>query len=253
MNRTENPDNVRAVARALDILQAFAPGDRELSPADLLKRVKLSRPTLYRLLYTLEESGFLTAVGEPRKFRLGPSVARLAHAWNASLDISALAEPVLRRIWTQTHETVALFVHQGEHRLCIAELPSPQPLNFKRGVGYTERIVRGATGRAILACLNLPSQVLKQYVRGTGLDLQALEAELVATRKRGYASSHHELIPGAVAVAVPFFDQHHKVAGSIGVFGPEVRLDAPACKRIAQTLKNEAVQLSALLGDLSNG
>jgi IclR family acetate operon transcriptional repressor len=206
MPRTDNPDNVRAVARALEVLLAFTPSDLELSPAELLKRVSLSRPTLYRLLYTLQESGFLVSVGEPQKFRLGPSVAR------------------------------------------VAELPSPQPLNFKRGVGYTERIVRGATGRAILAYLELTPQVLKQYAKGTGVDIKTLEAELAATRKRGYASSHHELIPGAVAVAVPFFDQHRKVAGSIGIFGPEVRLDANACKQIAQRLKTESLHLSALLG-----
>jgi DNA-binding IclR family transcriptional regulator len=47
---------------------------------------------------------------------------------------------------------------------------------------------------------------------------------------------------------VPFFDQHGKVAGSIGVFGPEIRLTEAVCKRIAQTLKSESQQLSALLG-----
>jgi DNA-binding IclR family transcriptional regulator len=38
------------------------------------------------------------------------------------------------------------------------------------------------------------------------------------------------------------------VAGSIGVFGPEIRLTEAVCKRIAQTLKSESQQLSALLG-----
>lgn len=248
MSRAEKSDHVRAVARALDILLAFTPSDIELSPADLLRRVDLSRPTLYRLIYTLQESGFLVSVGEPQRFRLGPSVARLAHVWTASLDISALAEPVLRRIWHQTRETVALFVVQGENRLCVAELPSPQPLNFKRGVGYTERIVRGATGRAILAYLEVTSEEMKAFTRGTGVDLKILDSELSATRKRGYASSHHELIPGAVAVAVPFFNQYGKVAGSIGVFGPEIRLNDSACKRTAQLLKTESQELSGLLG-----
>jgi DNA-binding IclR family transcriptional regulator len=96
--------------------------------------------------------------------------------------------------------------------------------------------------------LDITPQELKQYARGTGVDLKTLTTELTATRKRGYASSHHELIPGAVAVAVPFFDQHRKVAGSIGVFGPEVRLDASTCKRVAQILKTESQHLSALLG-----
>ncbi|MDB5871048.1 MAG: transcriptional regulator, IclR family, partial [Ramlibacter sp.] len=43
---------VRAVGRALEVLLAFREGDSELSASELLARVKLSRPTLYRLLYT---------------------------------------------------------------------------------------------------------------------------------------------------------------------------------------------------------
>lgn len=241
-------DNVRAVGRALEILLAFTPQDFELSAAELLKRVDLSRPTLYRLIYTLQEHGFLVSVGDPQRFRLGPSVARLAHVWTSSLDLASVAEPVLRRIWQQTSETVAMFVPQGKLRLCIAELPSPQPLNFKRGVGYTERLARGATGRAILAYMEATPQELRSYVDGTDLDLKSLEVELVQTRKRGYATSHNELIPGAVAIAVPFFDRNARVAGSIGVFGPEVRLDSGRLKQLANLLLDESGKLSGMLG-----
>jgi DNA-binding IclR family transcriptional regulator len=244
----EKNDNVRAVGRALEILLAFTGQDFELSAAELLKRVDLSRPTLYRLLYTLEEHRFLVSVGDPQRFRMGPSVARLAHVWTSSLDIAAVAEPVLRRIWQATHETVALFLPQRELRLCIAELPSPQPLNFKRGVGYTERIVRGASGRAILAYMGATVEELRAYAQGTGVNLKELEAELAQTRKRGWASSHDELIPGAVAIAVPFFDRNADVAGSMGVFGPTVRLDNARLKQITKLLLEEAKSLSAMLG-----
>lgn len=249
----EKNDNVRAVGRALEILLAFTSQDAELSAGELLKRVDLSRPTLYRLIYTLEEHGFLVSVGEPQRFRLGPSVAKLAHVWTASLDLPTLAEPVLRRLWTETAETVALFVPQGNLRLCIAELPSPQPLNFKRGVGYTERLARGATGRAILAYLETKPAEMRAIVQGSGVDAKDLEVELANTRKRGYATSHHELIPGAVAVAVPFFDRHALVAGSIGVFGPEIRMDHARVKQLASLLADESAKLSGLLGYGSPG
>lgn len=248
MSNTEKNDNVRAVGRALDILLAFTPEDYELSPAELLKRVDLSRPTLYRLLYTLEESGFLVSMGEPQKFRLGPAVGQLAHVWSSSLDISALAEPVIRRIWDQTKETVALFLPHGEERLCVSELPSPQPLNFKRGVGYKEKIVRGATGRAILAFSDNTSQEIKAYLKGTELKFPELIKELELTKARGFATSHNELISGAVAVAVPFFNAQGKVAGSIGVFGPEVRLKQPLISSITKILLTESKNLSTLLG-----
>lgn len=241
-------DNVRAAGRALEILRAFTPGDLELSAADLLRRVDLSRPTLYRLLYTLEQHGFVAAVGEPRRFRLGPSVARLVHVWTSGLDIAPIAEPILRRIWRQTGETVALFVPQGGLRLCVAELPSPQPLNFKRGVGYTERIVRGATGRAILAFMDVSAPEMRRLAEDAGIVSTTLAAELTRTRRRGFATSRSELIDGAVAIGVPFFDRHGIVAGSIGVFGPEVRLNATRQQQIAELLKVEARRLSEAFG-----
>jgi IclR family acetate operon transcriptional repressor len=241
-------DSVRAVDRALEILMAFTAADYELSAGELLKRVDLSRPTLYRLLYTLEQSGFLISVGEPQKFRLGPSVAHLAHVWTSSLDLADVARPILRKIWEQTAETVALFVPQGAYRTCIAELPSTQPLSFKRGVGYRERIVLGASGRVILANANISAIELEEYAQGTSVDLSNYPKELELIRKRGYAVSKNELIQGAVAIAAPFFDAAGQVAGSIGVFGPSARLDAARIEEIGKLLMTEAESMAKALG-----
>ena len=248
MAAADKNDNVRAVGRALEILLAFSEDAPELSASELLKRVDLSRPTMYRLIYTLEEHGFLVSYGEPQRFRLGPAVARLAHVWKGTLDLKSVAEPMMKRLWDKTQETVALFVVQGNKRLCLAEMPSPQPLNFKRGVGYTERIVLGATGRAILAFANPTPDELRAYLKDTDVDFEKLQAELAMTRARGYSTSQSELISGAVAVAVPFFDRSGQVAGSIGVFGPEVRLNAARLKETAALLVMESAKLSEGLG-----
>ena len=118
-----------------------------MTVGELLQRVDLSRPTLYRLLHALQRKQFLLSSGDPQRFRLGPSVARLAHVWKMSTqDIGLIAQPMMQRLRDQTGETVALFVQQQMDRVCVAELPSNQPLSFKRGVGYAERIVRGASG-----------------------------------------------------------------------------------------------------------
>jgi DNA-binding IclR family transcriptional regulator len=241
-------EGVRAVDRALDIMLAFGAADRELTVAELLKRVDLSRPTLYRLLYTLEQNGFLTASGEPQRFRLGPSVGRLAWAWTSSFDLAEVAQPVMRKIWEETGETVALFVPHGATRLCIAEIPSPQPLSFKRGVGYSEKIVRGASGRALLAWMDPSFDQLRKYSDGMKLDVAELQSQLSMVRKQGFAESNDELIVGAVAIAAPFFDQTECVAGSVAIFGPSVRMDGARISELIVTLRQHAASLSALLG-----
>jgi DNA-binding IclR family transcriptional regulator len=239
---------VRAVGRALDILLAFGPQDVGLTVGELCKRVDLSRPTLYRLLHTLEQSGFLVSSGEPQRFRLGPAVARLAHVWTASHDLAAVAQPMMRSVWEATDETVALFVPEGQFRVCVAELPSPQPLSFRRGVGYRERLVLGASGRAILAHMPHDRDALAAYADGIQVDLKRYPAELAKIRERGYAVSKDELIQGAVAVAAPFFDGAEHVGGSLGIFGPTVRLPAEQIERYGRLLVEEAAKLSRALG-----
>jgi DNA-binding IclR family transcriptional regulator len=241
-------DGVRSVERALDVLSAFSAEQHELLVADLMKRVDLSRATLYRLLHTLEKKGYVSSSGEPQRFTLGPAVARLAHVWSSALDLSAVARPIMSEAWTITAETVALFVPQGDMRLCIAEMQSPQVLSFRRGVGYSEKLVRGASGRAILAYTPLQPGQLEEYAAGTRTDLGWLHDQLSITRERGYALGHNELIQGAYAVATPFFDGSGQVAGSLGVFGPDVRLTEARMHEFGQILRGLAGKLTNLLG-----
>ena len=241
-------DGVRAVGRALDVLLAFRAGDTDLSAAELHQRLKLSRPTLYRLLHTLEQRGFVASVGDPARFRLGPAVARLVHVWTASMHLGDVAMPVMRTLWEKTGETVALFVPQGLHRQCVAELPSPQPLSFRRGAGYTERIVRGASGRIMLAFDGSTDAQIRASARGLKIDIAETVREVRASARRGYGVSRSELIDGAVAVAAPFFDGGGQLAGSLAVFGPEVRMGRARVASIGAMLVREGRVLSAALG-----
>ncbi|MCG5072134.1 IclR family transcriptional regulator [Paraburkholderia tagetis] len=248
MEEKKPHESVRAVERALEILLAFQPGDKELTVAELLTRVNLSRPTLYRLLNTLEQRGFLASEGEPQRFRLGSAVAHLAHVWMSDHSIADLAQPMLRTLWEQTSETVALFVPDGAWRICVAEMESPQPLSFRRGVGYREKLVLGASGRAILSQMQLTADALRRYVADPGQDLSPLLADIERIRTQGYGMSRHELIEGAVAVAAPFFNGANQIAGSICIFGPSVRVTDERVAEFAELLKREARNLSQALG-----
>ena len=247
---TTDKDGVRAVGRALDILLAFSPQDATLSASELLERLNLSRPTLYRLLYTLQSHGFVTAEGEPQRFRLGPAVAQLAHSWSASLDLVSLAQPMLRQLWRQSGETAALFVPQGVMRVCVAELPSAQALSFKRGTGYQERIAIGASGRVMLAHLAADAE-LPAWTHGTQVDPNKLVRELASIRQKGYATSKNELIQGAVAVAAPVFNGAGKVAGALAVFGPAARIERSRAQEFGELLQTQARALSRALGHVS--
>jgi DNA-binding IclR family transcriptional regulator len=246
MEAEKSSESVRAVDRALDVLLAFEAVERGLTASELLKRVDLSRPTLYRLLRTLELRGFVTASGEPQHFKLGPAVAHLAHVWNAGLDVSISAQPMMRRLWQETGETVALFIQEGSDRVCIAEIPSTQPLSFKRGVGHREKITLGASGKVVLAFSLEAPRLLTELIAKK--DRAAYSQELAHVREVGYAVSKEELIQGAVAVAAPFFTSGSKVLGSLAVYGPSARVNQEKIAQIGELLLEECKKLSKTYG-----
>jgi DNA-binding IclR family transcriptional regulator len=235
-------DGVRAVDRALDILLAFRQGDGSLTASDLLRRVDLSRPTLYRLLRTLEQRGFIAATGEPRRYQLGPSVGHLAHVWGQGQNLADLAEPVMQQLQEKTGETVALLLHRGHERVSIVELPSAQPLSFRRGIGHSDSVVVGASGRAILAFLPSPELYLEGHVAPARRP--AYLEELARIRHAGYAISRDELIKGAVAVAVPLANARAQVIGSLAVYGPSARIDDELVRQYAAWLMEAAREIA---------
>lgn len=239
---------VRAVDRAIDILQSFSPEQPVMSVIELQKKVRLSRPTLYRLLQTLAAKGMIKAAGEPQRYSLDHGVARIANVWLSQLDARQVAGPILDALWQETGETVALFLLQGEKRLCVQELRSRHALGFSRGIGETEHIAFGASGKAILA--HMPEPARRELLRTLpkAIDRGKLLAELEAVRREGVATSSGEVFVGAAALAAAFFDQSGHVAGSIGLFGPDARLSGEHLKDCAHLVRSAAARLSSELG-----
>jgi IclR family acetate operon transcriptional repressor len=224
--------SVRAVTRALEVLRCFTGERSQLSVAQLSAQLKLSRPTLYRLLATLQESRFVESEGEPLRFRLGPAIGSLVQAWSSDLNLPQLSAPVMEELRRQAKETVALMVPRGDHRLCVAELPGPQMLTVVRGVGSTAPITQGASGKVILA-----HQPQNATVR-----------ELEKVRRDGYAISRGERRDGIVAVAAPIFDRSGSIAAAIVVSAADLRASARRDRAMARLVMGAAQKISTLLG-----
>ena len=238
---------VRAVDRAIAILQCFTADKPALSVLEIQRRVGLSRPTLYRLLQTLAATGLVRAEGDPQRFRLAHGVMELAHVWLAGLDKVDVARPILESLRESTGETAALFVVREQKRICVLELESHHALTIARGVGDTGDITLGASGKAILAYLdeNRRDAILDQVTKARRAELaKALEV----ARSRGYAISHGEVFVGAVALAAPVFNHNGEVAGCVGLFGPKARVKDSDIPRFGALVMQAAHAISLQSG-----
>lgn len=239
---------VRAVERAIDILQCFTPDRPLMSVIDIQDRVGLSRPTLYRLLQTLAGKGLVVSEGDPQRFRLAHGVMKLAHVWLAGVELTRIAQSFLEDLRDCSGETAALFVRRSAERLCVIECPSRHVLAISRGVGDSGHITRGASGKAILAFLGAAERdkLLEESLNTPGRRLTIDELE--KTRRDGFSISRGEVFAGAVAIAAPFFDMNGEVCGSIGLFGPQARLNDARVSELVPSLLKAARELSVRYG-----
>jgi IclR family transcriptional regulator, acetate operon repressor len=217
-----------------------------MSVVEIERKVRLSRPTLYRLLETLAAHGMIRIHGNPQRFSLDYAIGRLARNWMAGLDV--LAGPILEKLHERTRETVALATVRDHTHQYIIELVSPHVLSMSRGIGPMDHLTRGATGKVILAFMNEDDRnaIIESAPKGT--DKKALEEALAAIRRNKFWVSRSEIFAGARGVAAPYFDHSNRVVGAIIVYGPEVRFSEARIAEITKLVVAAAEALSVALG-----
>ena len=123
--------SVRAVERAIDILDAFSVERPALTITEL-KSASTSIGPHSTMLATLMQRRLVQLSGDPPRYRLDYGAARFAEAWSRSIEIGQTALPILEQLLHRFDETVALYLRRDNTRICAIELPSRQPLSYSR-------------------------------------------------------------------------------------------------------------------------
>lgn len=207
-----------SLERVLAILDLFSEQHLEWTPEELMSELGYSRPTLYRYLKGLKESGLLMPTRNG-SFTLGPRVVEMDFLSRRADPLMIAAKPELARL-TAAHPCTALIVRwYGNKMLCVASRSSaPNPASsYPRGRPMP--LGRGAIARSIMAFLPKPQQLPLitrnlQDLRAVGLGSSPAEIRecLKQVRRAGFAVAHGEVTPGAVGIAAPVLDDGYPVA-----------------------------------------
>ena len=124
----EGPDRparsyrVEALAKGLRLLSYFTAERPALHVKDLVALSGIPMPTVFRLVATLTEEGYLERTVDGM-VRPGTGVLVLGFAAMQGLDLVQMSEPVLRDLAAETGETVNLGVLYGDQVLFVARIP----------------------------------------------------------------------------------------------------------------------------------
>jgi DNA-binding IclR family transcriptional regulator len=240
--------------RGLRLLQFFAAAG-EATPAEAAKATGLSRSATYRIADRLRGWGFLEANPATEALRLGSEAVRLGMAALASLEVTRLAPPHLRRLADQTQETVNLAVVDGDEVVYIHKEEGTLAVKMSAQLGSRRPLHCTALGKAWLAALPPPEELaarlagleLTRHTPATITDPAALAAELERVRRRGWAVDDEEVEEGVYCLGAAVRDHRRSAVAAISVAGPAYRLRARA-DQVGALVAETAAAISRRLG-----
>jgi len=248
---SETDATVNVIERVADILDSLSGGEPEQGITELSSRLNLGKSTVHRLVSALVKRGYMQQNPTNSKYHLGPAAIRLGLVSTLrSLDIRALALPIMEQLRDQTGETITLTVRSEHQRIYIAQVESKKEIRQTIEVGRAYPLYLGGTGKVILAFLPQEEQalILKEAETSGQIDVTRLKAELGEITRSGYASSRGERSPDAASVAAPIRDHSEQVIGAMSVAGPVSRITPKRQSEVAPYLVEAAAHLSHRLG-----
>src|SRR5919202_728387 len=214
-------DDVDRTARLLALVLERSPR----TAAELATAVGAGGRDLEPLIAALERHELVQWDGRREQLRPGPRALRFARSGLARADLVEHAAASMRRLADESGETVNLMVPTPGGTEAIAQEDGRHLLGATSWIRRDVPDHASGAGKVFLAWGVAPVRPrLERLTERTIVDPDALQAELEAVRRRGYATLVDELEPGLSAVAAPVFDSGGAVVAALAVSGSTTRL-----------------------------
>ena len=221
--RDNSPDFIEAIARGLDVIRAFGPGQPVMSLAGVAGASDLPRPTARRILLTLEQLGYARQVGAGG-YELTPRVLDLGMSYVLSRGLWEVARPHMEALVSRTRESSSIAQLDGSDIVYVARVAVPKIVTLAVTIGTRFPAMQTSLGKVLLAALPLTEaeRVLAEPSR-SGItprwqpDATERAASLREVRARGWALTDEQLAPGIRSVAVPLRDGDGRVIAALNV------------------------------------
>jgi IclR family KDG regulon transcriptional repressor len=233
-------ESSQTLSRGLKLLDLIASGREGVAVRELAAAMALPKSIVQRLLYSLEQEGYLARHPSQVGYQLTLKVWSLGCAVVRRVDVREVARPSLEELAVKTEETVKIGVLDGADVVYVDSISSLQIVRAYLPVGGRAPAASVATGRAILA--------FAPETRGPADPPAALKREFEQVRKYGYAINRGEWEADVGALAAPIFDAHGEVVASVGAILPLSRLTAQKATQLATLITTAAAEVSGRMG-----
>jgi IclR family mhp operon transcriptional activator len=234
MGKREDIIMIRSLSNGLEIL-IFLNKRNSSSAGELSKKLGIPRATVYRILGTLEEKGFVYKHPDDHRYHIKPKVKALSEGYSEDDQLTTIARPHLLHVTKILRWPIALAVKSGVELILRDNTDKASPLAIEHfSSGYNVPILGNASGPCILANLSLIEQrdilnVLRDTGRLVDLTKQSVEEiikSLKIIKKQGYSIHKRERnksyvgymrISNLTSLSIPIIKKNNNIVGAMTI------------------------------------
>ncbi len=225
-----NPLFNQSLEKGLNVLRAFGAHNRSMTIGDVARVAKISRSSAQRMMYTLEQLGYLRKHARTQRYRLTVRTLDIGFNYLSTQPLIELANPLLAELSNHTQETICLTEPDGTDMVYISRFVSARHIPIHMPIGSRIPQYCTSSGRAWLSAL--PSEIALTQLRAAPMPrhtqwTQTREADIIAllreARKNGYAINREELFLGDMTLGAPLLDGNGSPVAAVHIVAPTSR------------------------------
>lgn len=254
MTKKKESYQVQAVDRALHILSCFSLTNSELTLAEISEMTELPKPTVFRLLASLEAAKFVEPTADNQRYTVGIRLFELGEIYQSNLSIEHVVTPFMQEI-TQKFDIVCnLGILDDGQVVYIASTDQGGPFRHVPIIGYRHYVHCSALGKSLLVDHPDPEIVGILEERGmpalspyTITEKEQFLDNLDQTRKQGYSVDDQEGAVGIFCLAVPIRNRSGEIVAALSASGPSPKFSSDIKKSLLQELRDTARGVRSML------
>lgn len=248
---------VPALHRGLELLGKFNRDSPSLNGAELSRQLGLPRASVFRMLHTLENSGFVERVGDSMQYKLSLGVLRLGFEYLASMELTEHGRPIIEALRDAAGYSAHIVVRDQREVVFVAKATGKNTQFHAIQVGARLPAHATVLGRQLLCCMTMaeltklyPEEILQSFTLKTPKTVAELKAQLEVDRRAGYGISQGGFETGISTIAAPVHNDRLEVVAAVSITVPAQVLDSKISDKLVPMVRDAAKALTDRISHL---
>jgi IclR family transcriptional regulator, KDG regulon repressor len=249
--RTKDSYSIQSVDNALDVLEALCEEEDEVRISHLSEKLGMNKTSVFRLMATFENRGYVEKEPGSGRYRLGVSAYEMGQKFLSRMGLLRKARPVMEQLGRKCDEAVYLAIRRHDEVLFLDMVDTGHRVKVISLLGKRYPLASISAGRIILA--HLPQEEQGMSNKYNGKTTRIPFDELQDLRVNGFCLDSGIPGEGIVSISVPLLRAGAAVSGALCMVVPEYRMAPENLQReLLPHLKEAGEIISSKLGYLGH-